>query len=317
MSKKAIAKVSVLIVTYNSKAVLPGCLLSLEAATNIEHEVIIVDNASVDGTPDLVRRRFPAVNLIENRRNEGFAAATNRACREARGRCLLLLNPDTVVQSGAVERMVAILESRRDAGICAPRTLTADGRIRHNCLSFETPWSFFRFGVGVGPLQRLRRRVLRGGGWDLYADQPQMVEVASGAAMLVRRELFDRLGGLDERFFMYCEDEDFCLRARRIGWATMLVPGAVVTHYGGASTPDGTPRLNGMIGHHLLRSRYLYTRKHWGRKALWTLRLGYGLAGVGFVTASGAIKNPYHRMRLFQHGKLLLETPVPSSEMDR
>jgi GT2 family glycosyltransferase len=127
--------------------------------------------------------------------------------------------------------------------------------------------------------------------------------------MLVRRELFERLGGLDARFFMCCEDGDYCLRARRAGWQTLLVPEAVVTHSGGASTPQGAPLLNGMIGRHLLHSRYSYTRKYWGRGAAWLLRWAYGLAGLSFVLAAGLTFTG--RKQLCRHGRLLLTTRLP------
>jgi N-acetylglucosaminyl-diphospho-decaprenol L-rhamnosyltransferase len=301
-------ELSILIVAYNSSAVLPACLASVEVETTLAHEIIIVDNASVDGTASLVRTRFPQVALIENRVNVGFAVASNQASRLARGRYLLLLNPDTVVHTGSIDRLVRFMDANPTVGICAPRVLTTDGRIRPNCFAFETPWSFFWFGVGVGPLLRVRSWLLHATRWNVAAAIPQLVEAVTGAAMLVRRDLFERLGGLDDRFFMYCEDGDLCYRACQQGRQTMLVPDAVVTHIRGASTPPDTPLLNGMVGAYLLHSRYRYTQKYWGRGAVVLLRLANAAAGVLFLLVSRLLTDQTNRIKLARVGRLLWAT---------
>jgi hypothetical protein len=305
---------SILIVTFNSGSVLAGCLDSIPAATGEKTEIILVDNASRDGTLALVRRNYPAVRVIANPRNVGFAAAVNQAAQAARGSMLLLLNPDTVVQSGAIDQLVSFLAEHPAAGICAPRVLDRHGRIRHNCFRFETPWTFFWFGVGVGPLQKLRNRILGRTDWQIDRDSAQNVEAVTGAALLVRRQLYEQLGGMDERFFMYCEDGDFCLRARQAGYQAMLVPRSVMTHIGAASTPHGAALLNGMIGRHLLHSRYHYTMKYWGKAAMRTLRLAYGAAGAFFMLAGAMSLDLQRRPLLRRHGKLLWATPLPRLE---
>lgn len=150
--------------------------------------------------------------------------------------------------------------------------------------------------------------MLRRTGWDIAADTPQEVEAVTGAAMLVRRELFDQLGGLDERFFMYCEDGDFCYRAHQQGWKTMLVPEAVVIHVGGASSPPDALLLNGMIGGHLLESRYRYTQKYWGGSAVVVLRLANAVVGAFFLLVSGLLANKTKRANLARYGRLLWAT---------
>lgn len=302
---------SILIVTFNSGHVVAGCLDSIPATTGVKAEIILVDNASQDGTPALVRRNYPAVRVIENHRNVGFAAAVNQAAHVARGSLFLLLNPDTVVHSGAIDQLVSFLAEHPAVGICAPRTLDRHGRIRHNCFRFETPWTFFWFGVGVGPLQKMRNRILGRTDWQIDLDSAQTVEAATGAALLVRRQLYEQLGGLDERFFMYCEDGDFCYRARQAGYQTMLVPWSVMTHIGAASTPHGAVLLNGMIGRHLLHSRYHYTCKYRGKAAMRALRLAYGAAGAFFMLAGAMSTDPQRRPLLRRHGKLLWATPLP------
>jgi GT2 family glycosyltransferase len=310
MQKDNVSMVSVLLVTHNNAAQIGACLDALARRTRLAHEVILVDTASGDATLAAVPQSA-GLRLIANEENIGFAAAVNQASRLAQGRYLLLLNPDTVVHEGAVDRLVGCLDRHPAAGICAPRTLAADGRIRHNCFAFETPWSFFWFGVGVGPLRRVRDRMLRRNRWDITAAAPQVVEAVTGAALLVRRDLFEGLGGLDPRFFMYCEDGDFCLRARRAGWQTLLVPEAVVTHVGGASTPQDAPLLNGMIGRHLLASRYRYTRKYWGRAATAHLRLACAVAGALFWLGSLLPVAGPAPAKLRAYGRLLLMTPIP------
>jgi GT2 family glycosyltransferase len=302
--------VSVLFVTHNRAAQIGACLDSLARQTRLDHEVILVDNASGDATLAAVKP-FAGIRLLANKENIGFAAAINQASQMAHGRYLLLLNPDTVVHEGAIDRLAAHLDSHPAVGICAPRVLATDGCIRHNCFAVETPWSFFWFGVGIGPLHRVRGWMLRRNPWDITADAPQVVEAVTGAAMLVRRELFERIGGLDERFFMYCEDGDFCYRALWQGWKTMLVPDAVVTHIRGASTPQDTPLLNGMIGEHLLRSRYHYTRKYWGRGATWLLRWAYAAAGALFWLGGHWPLAGARVAKLQAYGRLLWATPIP------
>lgn len=305
---------SILIVTFNSGRVVAGCLDSIPAATGVKAEIILVDNASQDGTPALVRRNYPAVRVMENPRNVGFAAAVNQAAHAARGSMFLLLNPDTVIQSGAIDQLVSFLEEHPFTGICAPRTLDRHRRIRHNCFRFETPWTFFWFGVGVGPLQKLRNRILGRTDWQIDRDSAQNVEAVTGAALLVRRQLYEQLGGMDERFFMYCEDGDFCFRAHQAGYQTMLVPRSIMTHFGAASTPHGTALLNGMIGEHLLRSRYHYTLKYWGKAAAGTLRLAHGAAGAFFMLAGAISPDRQRRPLLRRRGKLLWSTPLPRLE---
>lgn len=304
------AEVSVLIVTYNSAGEIGACLDALARRMTLAHEIIVVDNASDDATLNLVAQASN-VRLIVNTQNVGFAAAVNQAARLARGRYLWLLNPDTLVHDRAADRLTDFLEHHPAVGLAAPRVLDAHGQIRHNCFAFETPWSFFWFGVGVGPLRRVRGHMLRRHSWDIAADTPQEVEAVTGAALLARRELFERLGGLDERFFMYCEDGDFCLRARRAGWRATLVPEASVTHIGGASAPQDAPRLNGMIGRYLLQSRYRYTDKYWGRPLTTLLRLGHAAVGVLFCLGGWLPLAASARAKLREYGHLLLMTPIP------
>lgn len=307
-------QVSVIIVTYNSADEIAACLDSLQQQTAISREVIVIDNASQDGTLALLQQRQD-IRLIADVVNRGFAAAVNRAAQIAGGEYLLLLNPDAVLQPTALSILVDYLAQHPQVGLVAPRILTADGKLRDNTFAFESPWSFIVLTLGVGPFRRLHGRALRPRRpWQVRADQPQQIDAAIGAALLVRRPLFEQLGGLDARFFLYCEDGDFCLRAARAGAATYLVPQAQASHVGGASTPQGSYRLTGMIGRHLLQSRYRFTHKYHGRAAAAALRLLFAVGGAIFLLIGILTPQQLRREQLLAHGRLLWSTPLSLRE---
>jgi N-acetylglucosaminyl-diphospho-decaprenol L-rhamnosyltransferase len=302
-------RVSVIIVTYNSADDIAACLAAVAAQTEVEHQVIVVDNCSQDGTPAVLQQHH-GIELLLNPQNVGFAAAVNRAAAVAAGDYLLLLNPDAVLRPQALQRLVAYLDQHRDVGIAAPRLFTADGRLRDNTFAYETLISFIALTIAVGPLRRLHGRLLRPRQpWQFRAETPQRIDAAIGAVLLIRRSLFTALGGLDQRFFLYCEDGDFCLRAARHGSATHLVPQAAAAHIGGASTPAGSYRLTGMIGRHLLQSRYRYAEKHYGPLSAIALRWLFVAAGVGFGLLSRVAPAGPRRDQLREHGRLLRTTP--------
>jgi N-acetylglucosaminyl-diphospho-decaprenol L-rhamnosyltransferase len=248
-------EVSVLVVAYRSREDLPGCLACLPAAAGpLRLETVIVDNASRDGTPELVRERFPEATLIVNSSNRGFAVAVNQAARAARGRRLLLLNPDARPAPGCVAALVEALEERPSAGLAGPQLTDADGTAQASAwrgpslltLGFEALFLYNLF-----PRSRLHGLVARG-------PEPVVVEAVSGACLLVARDLFLSLGGLDERFFLYFEDTDLCLRARSAGREALLVPKARAVHaIGGSAFQD---RRDFLLRFH--ESRRLFLGKH-------------------------------------------------------
>ena len=298
--------VSILIVTYNSSAVLPACLNSLAAGAQVEHEIILVDNASQDDTLDLVRRHYPAVRVIQNQQNRGFGAAVNQASHAAQGRYFLLLNPDTIVQPGAIDLLVAQLDTQPQAGLAAPRTLNPDGSLRTN------HWPFQRFQIMLlnqllqGPLRRFwrffRRPTLR-----LHENHVQFAESLSGAALLIHAALYRALGGLDERFFMYFEDMDFCYRAHQAGRPALYVPQAVVTHAGGRSTPGGEALYLNKIGKYFLASQYRYVQKHSGIWAMLVIRLVHLLTGFIYCGRGLWQRQASRRKADLERGRILLQ----------
>jgi N-acetylglucosaminyl-diphospho-decaprenol L-rhamnosyltransferase len=228
--------VSVIVIAYRSAAHLPACLEALAHSTEaLVRETILVDNASGDGTPDLVRRQAPEARLIVNDANRGFAAAVNQAARLAGGRYLLLLNPDARPLPGCVERLVAELDARPEAALAGPQLLDPDGTPQPSAWPAPGVLTLVYDALllhNLMPRSRLRL---------VTAPGPEAVEVEclSGACLLVRRAAFEALGGLDERFFIYYEDTDLAVRARAAGHGIRLVPRAQTVHLvGGSSFQD-------------------------------------------------------------------------------
>ena len=306
--------VSILIVSYNTCTMLDACLDSIAAATHAPHEIVVVDNVSTDNSVAMIEARHPEVTLVANLRNVGFAAATNQAARLAYGRYLLLLNPDTRIEPGAIDRLVAFLDRHPEAGIVAPRNLDGAGNVRHNCYPFEDAYIFFWQEAGVGPLKQVRRWLCSPSRWRVESDELQEVEAVKGCSLLIDAMLYRQLDGLDERFFMYCEDTDLCYRAHQAGRRIFYLPEAIVVHYSGQSIPGHEPLLGNMIARHLLRSRYLYVRKHQGEIAARLLRMAYTLTGLLIMSGSLLLSTPAKRAYFRRRGRLLLTTSLPERE---
>lgn len=225
---------SIVIVTYNSGGEIGECLDSLlRRPPRLAHETIVVDNASADGTSDLIRRQWPSVRVIDAGENVGFARASNIGIRHSAGRLVLLLNPDTIVPADGLDRLAAALDLRPDAAIAGPRLVDGDGRPELSC------------GAMIAPLAELRQKVLvmgsqRGvpllrGYVDRLTRRPREVGWVSGACLLVRRADADAAGLLDERYFMYAEDVDFCAAMRARGRKVLYLPVTDVVHLRGRS----------------------------------------------------------------------------------
>jgi GT2 family glycosyltransferase len=269
----ALPDLSVCIVNWNTRGDLRRALTSVYSA-RITLQVVVVDNASRDGSAEMVRESFPDVRLVEAGKNLGFARGYNRAAAEAEGRHLLILNPDTVVHAGALERLAGFLDSHREAGAAAPRLLNSDGSLQLSCRRFPTPLAAFFRNTVLGrlvPGNRYTRAYLMAD-WD-HAEVRE-VDWVSGACVCIRREAWEEVGGFDEGFFMYAEDMDWCLRARGAGWRICYVPDAVITHHIGRSS-DQRP-LAMVVEFH--RSMARFYRKHyvsdWPRGTRWLPPLG-------------------------------------------
>ncbi|MGB8643941.1 MAG: glycosyltransferase family 2 protein [Anaerolineae bacterium] len=230
-------RLSVIIVTYNSRQEIDACLSSLLSDPGArDAEIIVVDNASADGTVAHIAARWPQVRLLAQSTNPGFAAGNNIGIDASRGGLLLLLNPDTVTQSGAIAALSSALEQRREVGIAGPMLLNVDGSLQPSCRDFPSLLGDF---IGMTELYRLGfiRRLL-GARMVSLSDhrRARCVDWLSGACLLVRRAALDAAGKLDPGFFMYSEEMEWQYRMAQRGWAAWFEPAARVVHIGGAST---------------------------------------------------------------------------------
>ena len=228
-------RLSIIVVTYNSRKDIGGCLESLlkTGAVAVDHEIIVIDNESTDGTAAFIRERWPGVKAIDAGGNRGFAAANNIGIRQSFGELVLLLNPDTIVPAGALDRLVASLDSHPNVAVAGPRIVDAAGRAE------------LSFGRMVSPLTEVRQKVLVLGNdrdWpgirrtvERMTRHAQDVDWVSGACLLVRRAVLEAAGLLDERFFMYVEDVDLCASVRALGRAVRFEPSAEIVHLRGRS----------------------------------------------------------------------------------
>lgn len=229
--------VSILVVSYETRDMTLAALASAVRETrDVSIELIVVDNASTDGSAEAIAAAFPEARLVASKENLGFAAGNNLAATLARGDYLLLLNPDTVVLDGAIDRLVAFARARPEARIWGGRTLFADGSLNpSSCWRRMTPWNLFCRATGLTGFFPASG-FLNGeayGGWP--RDTVREVDIVSGCFLLIRRDLWQRLGGFDPTFFMYGEEADLCLRARAFGARPAVTPQAGIIHHGGAS----------------------------------------------------------------------------------
>ena len=253
-------QLSIIVVSYRTRDLTLACLDSIRAtAGDLALEVLVVDNHSDDGSAQAIARVFPEFRLIALEENLGFAGANNLAAREARAPELLLLNPDTELHEDCLQALLACRQAHPEAGILGGRTFFADGRLNpSSCWGRPTPWSVFCLASGLASL--FRRSALFApeglGTWE--RDSERQVDLVSGCLMMIPRELWEQLGGFDERFFMYGEDADLCLRAHSLGRPCRITPGARLIHHGGASE---RVRADKMV--RLFRARTQLYAKHW------------------------------------------------------
>ncbi|HSS20765.1 MAG TPA: glycosyltransferase family 2 protein [Pyrinomonadaceae bacterium] len=236
------ADLSIIIVNWNGGELLKNCLKSVaQSPPSLRYEIVIVDNASADDSVAWLRSHAVAellpgidIHVIENAENTGFSKANNQAIAYSQAPMLFLLNPDTEVLSGAIDTLITCLNSDERIGACGPRLLNTDGSLQHSVWpNPQTPWEIVLNGLGLWRLipGGLRGRLLLGRHWD-HA-QRRSVPILFGAAVLARHKMIDEVGGLDERFHMYGEDYEWCLRITRAGWKLVFEPAAEVTHHGG------------------------------------------------------------------------------------
>jgi GT2 family glycosyltransferase len=223
-------KLSIIILSYNTSYLLKQTLASIPQHS--DWEIIVVDNASSDDSVAMVQRDFPQVLLMVNKKNVGFAAGNNQALRQAKGDYLLLLNSDTIVQKNALENLLNAIEKDKTIGVITPKVILPDGAIDLAChRGMPTPWRAFTYFL---KLEQFFPGSKVFGGYHLTHEDFNVtheIEAVSGVAMMVRREVIEQVGLLDERFFFYAEDLDWCLRIRQAGWKIVYFPDSVIIHF--------------------------------------------------------------------------------------
>jgi N-acetylglucosaminyl-diphospho-decaprenol L-rhamnosyltransferase len=260
-SFKKEADVAVVIVSYNTREMTAACIDSVlrSGQHEMKQEIVVIDNASKDGSALFIADRFPSIKLITSQDNLGFAKANNLAAREVESDYVLLLNPDTLVIEDGLEKLVSFARRNPQAGIWGGRTIFSDGSLNPTCCwRFMSLWSLTAQALGLARIFSTNEFL----NWEAYGawrrDDVREVDIVIGAFLLIRRKLWDELGGFDERFFMYAEEADLCFRAREIGARPLFNPEATIIHYGGASESARADKIQ-----KLWMGKVTFIRKNW------------------------------------------------------
>ncbi|WP_019635720.1 glycosyltransferase family 2 protein [Paenibacillus fonticola] len=258
---------SIIIVNYNTCRLTLDCLQSVfDSETAYQYEVLVVDNASADDSVEAISHEFPQVVLMANQENTGFAKANNQAMEAAKGRYILLLNSDTIVQPNTLETMVSLMDNRPDLGASGCKIILPDGSLDKACRrGFPTPSASFYYAFGISRLFPDNPKFNQYQLGYLDPDEAYPVDCLMGAFMLVRRETIEQIGGLDETFFMYGEDVDWCYRIKEAGWGIHYEPATYIVHYKGASSR----RKPFKIIYEFHRAMWVFHRKHYKRRYSW------------------------------------------------
>jgi hypothetical protein len=250
----------------------------------------VVDNASADGTAEMVAREFPEVTLTVNESNRGFGAASNQAIRAGTAPCVLILNPDTRVIEGALDGLLESIEAHHEVGICGPRLELEDGSLDHAAKrSFPTPISALGHFSGIGRRPRARGELAA---YRAPEVERGPVDAVNGACMLIRRSAIDQVGLFDEGFWMYMEDLDLCYRLREAGWVTWYEPDATVIHVKAGTT--GRPR-SARLDRAFHYGMYRFYRKHYAAERNPAFN-GLIYAGIGLKLGGSLIASPFRRL---------------------
>lgn len=294
------AELSIIIVNWNASGHLRRCLQSLQVEGSYPSvgsafgmlEVIVVDNVSTDDSVAMAQTEFPEVPVLINSLNVGFARANNQGIRNSLGSYVMLLNPDTIVKPGALRQLVDFMDSKPSVGAVGPRLLNADGTLQHSCRSYPGIGAGFFRNTPLGrlfPHNRYSRHYLM---TDWKHDEVREVDWLSGACLMVRRSVIEEVGLLDEDYFMYCEDIDWCYRMERHGWKKCYFPNAEVVHFIGKSSDLKIPAM--IVAHHRSMCRYYFKHYCFGwRMLLMPVLLG----GIATRCVSALLKYYFMRSR--------------------
>ncbi|TMV50788.1 glycosyltransferase family 2 protein [Paenibacillus mesophilus] len=270
---------SIVIVNYNTKELTLTCLQSLyQSKTTYKYEIILIDNCSVDGSVQSAFELYPRVNLILNAENVGFSKANNQGIDIAKGRFILLLNSDTVVEPDTLEAMLRFMDDHPEVGASGCKVVLPDGTLDKACRrGFPTPLTTFYYVLGLSKLFSKSPRFNSYHMEYLNEDEAYPIDCLVGAFMMVRREVIEQVGKLDERFFMYFEDTDWCFRIQKAGWINYYYPKTKITHFKRGSSRGRPYR----ITYEFHRAMKLFYDKHYREKyPFWVTVLMYaGICG--------------------------------------
>jgi GT2 family glycosyltransferase len=270
--------ISVIIVNWNTRKLLRGCINSLlDAELGSDCEIVVVDNNSSDGSAEMIEQEFPEVRLIANRDNRGFAVASNQGIHASCGRYVLLLNPDTKATKSFLRILLEVLENNSKAAAAGPLLVHQNGEIQLSCLLLPTLWRELLFMLHLKSLHKDFSKIRE----NL---EPRKVETIGGACILIRREVLNQIGLLDEQFFLYSEEIDLCRRILESGREIYWAPMAKLIHYGGESSKQAERQT--FI--ELFRSKVVYFRKHfgsWGSASYKFILLFTTLLRLAFIPA--------------------------------
>jgi GT2 family glycosyltransferase len=295
---------SIVIVSWNTREVLlPAVASVFREVKGVSYEVLVVDNGSKDGSADAVEAEFPEANVIRIKRNLGFAGGNNVALRRAQGRYAVLLNSDTITHAGAFERMVRYMDDHPEAGACGPQLLKPDGSKQncfHNLPSLATELVNLSLLKILFPRKYPSKR-------QTYTE-PIEVDAVLGACMMVRREVIEKVGLMDEGFFLFLEETDWCARIREAGWKVVHIPDARITHLSGESSKKKNPAQTRI---EYYRSLYRFFGKNHGKgqKAIVVafrfVKLCVDLVFTAALVAGTFGSSPRSRRRLSTYATLL------------
>ena len=267
--------VTIVIVSYNTRDILRNCLEALfENSEGIDMEVFVVDNNSADDSAAMVRRDFPSIRLIANNKNLGFAAANNQAFALASGRYIVLLNPDAYIRPASIEHCLAFMERTPQCGLAGGKIISPEGRLEPSARRFPSALSKLLTLSGLSgkfPHSPILNHHEFGG---FAHDHPLEVDWVPGTFTIIRKEMLDAIGAFDERFYIYYEETDLCLRAKKAGWKIFFIPDAEVMHIGGACSKTRKDKAFDNKAAQVLtfrmRSEWLYYLKNKGMIAVFS-----------------------------------------------
>ncbi len=278
-------QLSIIVVSYNTRQLLEQCIRSVyEHTTHVNFELIVIDNNSSDGSPQMIRENFENAKLICNDKNVGFGSANNQGMRISRGKFLLLLNSDTIVFKDSILKLVQLLEQQPQIGMVGPKVLNKDWSLQPSFGTYPDLKSEFLRACLLD--SHLTRRAINRDA-RINGSEPFAVDWVSGCCLMLRKPVFEQTGGFDENFFLFNEEVDWCLRARKAGWQIAYFPGAEIVHFGGKSVKQDY--FTFISSRYETRLRFAEKHFHFIKKLLFRIIGVFALlVRLGLITFAGA-----------------------------